>query len=97
MVMPACEIVAEFMGHENYQECEGERQAIQKRRRMAVGEAERLEESVERGGLVVRVGGSEVRAGEQRGEQGQENEGGSECQRAPGRMPRNGLIIGRGR
>ena len=63
-MMAAGEVMAEFMGHENYKKRERERQAIQKRGRVKVSEAEGLEESVERGSLIVRIGSGEMRTGD---------------------------------
>jgi hypothetical protein len=95
--MAAGEVVAEFVGHEDYQKRYGKRQAIQKRRRMAVSETEGLDESVERNGLIVRVGGGEMRPGEKGCEQRQKKQCGCKGERTSRRMQRDGLIIGGGR
>ena len=68
-MVPASEIMPEFVRHKNDEKCERKRQSIKKRKRMKIGKPKGLEESVKRNGLVVRVSRGEVRAGDQRREQ----------------------------
>lgn len=66
VVMAAGEVMTEFMGEENNEEREGERDTVQKVSRMKVSKAERLEKCVEGGGLIVSIGSGEMRACDER-------------------------------
>jgi len=71
-MMAAGEIVPEFMSEKNDEERDRKRQSGEEKRRVQVSKAKRLKESVERSGLIVGVGGREMRAGDERGEKGEE-------------------------
>lgn len=67
VVVSAGEVMAQLMREENGEKGKGERNACEKRSGMKIDEAERLKEGVERGGLVMGIGGGEVRTGDERG------------------------------
>ena len=84
MVAAAGEKMSEFVGQENRQERQREGESGGQGQRMAIDEREGVNEFVPGDGFVVRVGDSEVRAGDQAGAQGQEKQQASEKQRFDG-------------
>lgn len=71
-MMAAGEIVPEFVSEKNDEERDRKRQSREKKRRVQVSKTKRLKESVERGGLIVGIGCGKMRAGDERGEKGEE-------------------------
>lgn len=62
-VMAAGEVMPKFMSEENDKKRDRKGQPIEEKRGMKVGEAKGLEKSIEGRGLIVGIGGREMRAG----------------------------------
>lgn len=96
-MMAAGEKMAELMGQENGQESGREGQAGEKGYRIFVEKRESAEEFVERDGLIVSVGGGELRAGGEAGAQSKEKKPNGEEERFEGRTRKDRDIILSGR
>lgn len=96
-VVAAGEKMAELMGQENGQESGREGQAGEKGYGIFVEQGESAEEFVERDGLIVSVGGGELRAGGEAGAQSKEKKPDGEEERFEGRTREDRDIILDGR
>ncbi len=65
VMMAASKVVPQFVTSRTPEQRDGKGQAGEKRGRVAIDEPEGFEESVKRCSLIVRIGGGEMRSGEQ--------------------------------
>jgi len=84
--------MAEFVGEKDGEEGESERQAGKQRGGVFVEEREGADEFVNGGGLLVGVGGGELRAGHEAGGEGAKKERDSEQQGAERRVREDGSV-----
>ena len=89
-MMTAGKVVPQFVHQQNPEESNGERQAGEKRSRMTVQQAESLEESVQRRGLIMRVRGGEMRSGQKGSDQCEQKQARGEYQGTSRRVRRCG-------
>ena len=85
MMVAASEKMAEFMGEQNGEKSKGERESGGEAERVFVKKSERAEKFVGGEGLVLRVGGGELRAGDEAGAKREEKEDASQEQHLFGR------------
>jgi hypothetical protein len=93
VMMAAGEEMAEFVGQENGEQCEGEGEAGGEARGMLVEEFEGAHKFVEGDGLVLRVGDGELRAGDEAGAEREEEENACEEQGLWGRARRDVCVL----
>ncbi len=74
VVIPAGEVMPQFVRQQNRQQRDREGKAGQKCGGMAIGESERLQEGVNRGSLIVRIGSGEMRARQETRDQRKEKQ-----------------------
>jgi hypothetical protein len=96
-MMAACVVVAEFMRQKNREQRERKGKAGEQSRRMAIGDAEHLNEGVKGGGLIVRVGCRKMGAGNQRREERNEKKSNGKKKRSSrgvGTIPDSDAVAG---
>ena len=91
-MVPAGEVVSQFVREENREQSNRERQSGKKQRRMMIRSREGSEQSIEGSRLIVGVSGGKVRAGDQRGEHRNKKQPNSQDQRTQWRVRGSGAV-----
>ena len=91
--MTASEVMPQFMGQKNRQERNGEGNSIEKKGGVAIGEAKRFEQGIERSSLVVSVSRGKMRACDERSKKSEKKQCGGEKQRFGGGMRARRFVV----
>jgi hypothetical protein len=92
MMIAAGKEMAEFVGEKNSEQSKSKWKACGEAERLPVKESERAEKFVEGEGLILRIGGSELSAGDEAGAEGEKEQDASEEQHLSGRTVRDRRI-----
>ena len=93
VVMTASEVMPQFMGQKNRQERNSEGNSVEKKGGVAIGEAKRFEQGLERSSLVVSVSRGKLRACDERSQKSEKKQCSGEKERFGGGMRARRFVV----